>query len=206
MKLTLATYFDKIFYINRKEDVERNSNMLRQFEKWRITNFIRIEASEIEKLPPFDEYRNFIKSDIKYRLGSVSCRESHLNCIKQAQVNNWQKILIFEDDAEILSDPHELLRVNEALLNDWDMLYFGGMIETFFRNQIVCTHAYAVKSTLFLDILNMAVASGMEIDCFYARIIHHMSYGRNQSGKYNIRTIHPFNRIIQNQKFQSNIR
>ena len=85
------------------------------------------------------------------------------------------------------------------------MLYFGGLIEPHYRNQIVCTHAYAVKYTLFDDIINMAEPSGMEIDNFYAKILQHMSYNYNQSGKYNIRIILPFNLIAQNKDFNSNI-
>ena len=84
------------------------------------------------------------------------------------------------------------------------MLYFGGLVEPFFRNQIVGGYAYAVKNTLFDDIINMANASGMEIDNFYAKIIQHMSYNYNQSGKYNIRVILPFN-LVGHKFFNSNI-
>jgi hypothetical protein len=86
------------------------------------------------------------------------------------------------------------------------MLYFGGQVEHFFRNQIVGGYAYAVNHTLFDDISNMAVPSGMEIDNFYAKILHHMSYNHNQSGKYNIRMIQPFNTVTVDFSFQSNIR
>jgi hypothetical protein len=51
----------------------------------------------------------------------------------------------------------------------------------------------------------MSDASGMEMDNFYAKIIQHMSYNHNQSGKYNIRVVLPFNQIVQNKGFNSNI-
>jgi radical SAM superfamily enzyme with C-terminal helix-hairpin-helix motif len=82
----------------------------------------------------------------------------------------------------------------------------SGNIEHFYRNQIVCAHAYAVRDTMYDDIINMAIPSGMEIDNFYAKILQHMSYNGNQSGKYNIRIAIPFNTIRQNESFQSNIK
>ena len=45
----------------------------------------------------------------------------------------------------------------------------------------------------------------MEIDNFYAKILQHMSLNSNQSGLYNTRIVMPFNTIVQNKEFQSNI-
>jgi len=138
------------------------------------------------------------------QFNSLSCNASHLKCIGIAKERNYSKVLILEDDIEFLENPHQLLTRNCEILNDWDMLYFGGLVEPFFRNQIVGGYAYAVKNTLFDDIINMANASGMEIDNFYAKIIQHMSYNYNQSGKYNIRVILPFN-LVGHKFFNSNI-
>lgn len=202
---TLDQYFDRVLYVNRAEDRERNSRMIQQFRQWNITNFEKVEAVELTQLPDPIEYRNFIKHDIKYRLGSLSCRASHLKCVELAVKRKWDKVLILEDDALFLSDPNELLTINQSILNDWDQLYFGGLVEPFFRNQIVQTHAYAIKSTVYLDILEMGAKSGMEIDNFYAKVLQHMSYNHNQSGKYNIRVILPFNQVVQDNSFGSNI-
>lgn len=203
--LTVDSYFDKIFYINLKKDVLRNESMIGQFYKCGIKNFERINAIELKKLPSPGQFRNFIKFDLKYRLGQLSCRASHIKCIKIAKERKYSKVLILEDDVIFYENPNQLLNQNHAILNDWDMLYFGGAIEPFFRNQIVCTHAYAVKSNLFENIISMAAPSGMEIDNFYAKILQHMSYNFNQSGKYNIKMIRPFNLIAQNSAFKSNI-
>jgi hypothetical protein len=110
-----------------------------------------------------------------------------------------------EDDIVFLSNPNNLLLQNQQSLGEWDMLYFGGLIEPHFRNQVVCAHAYAVNSSLFDDIINMGNCSGMEIDNFYAKILQHMSYNYNASGKYNIKAIIPFNQIVQNKSLASNI-
>jgi GR25 family glycosyltransferase involved in LPS biosynthesis len=203
--MDVNTYFDKIFYINLKKDVNRNNNLLAQFNKFGITNFERVEAISYAEVPDKNLWRNFNKSDDKYILGQLGCKASHLEVVKIAKERSYKKILIFEDDIQILENPSQLLSINENILNDWDFFYFGGLIEHFFRNQIVTTHAYALKDTVFDDILNLATASGMEIDNFYAKIMQHMSYNGNQSGMYNTRIILPFNTIIQNKDFNSNI-
>lgn len=204
--MDLNQYFDKIFYINLSKDTDRNTHILRQLEKFNITNFERFDAISYSELPKQSEWRNFNKKDTRYILNSCGCRDSHLEIVKIARNRGYRQILILEDDIVFHQDPHNLLGYNEGILNDWDMLYFGGQIEHFFRNQVVGGYAYAVKSTIFDDIINMCIPSGMEVDNFYAKILHHMSYNGNQSGKYNIRLIQPFNSIAVDFSFGSNIR
>jgi len=86
------------------------------------------------------------------------------------------------------------------------MFYFGGLVEHQYRGQVVGGYAYAVRNTLFDNIINMAIPSGMEIDNFYAKIIQHMSYNYNGSGRYNVLLLKPYNSIIVNEMFKSNIR
>lgn len=204
-QIKIDEYFDRIFYINMAKDADRNEHMIEQFKKFNITNYERVEGIEFKEIPFKAHCRNFIKDDEKYIKGQLGCREAHFECIRIAKNRNYSRVLILEDDVVFLQDPSVLLTQNHEILNDWDMLYFGGLIEPFFRNQIVCLHAYAVKRTVFEDVINMSEASGMEMDNFYAKIIQHMSYNHNQSGKYNIRVVLPFNQIVQNKGFNSNI-
>jgi GR25 family glycosyltransferase involved in LPS biosynthesis len=204
-RVTVDSYFDRVFYINLDRDVTRNLHMVDQFSKFGISNFERVLGREELALPENSKFRNFIKRDMKYVLGGIGCRASHLECVRLAKERNYSKVLIFEDDSVFLEDPSSILTRNQEILNDWDVLYFGGMIEPFFRNQIVCLHAYAIRSTVFDDVLEMAEPSGMEIDNFYAKILQHMSYNHNSSGKYNVRIALPFNQIIQDKGYSSNI-
>ena len=204
--MDINTYFDKIFYMNLARDVDRNKNLLAQFEKFNITNFERIEGKIFTEIPDESLWRNLNQKDDKYILGNLGHQDSTLEIIKLAKERGYKKILIFEDDIKILEDPSKLLSINENILNDWDLLFFGGLVEHFFRNQIVCIHAYAIRDTLFDDILNMLPVSGMETDNFYAKIIQHMSYNGNQSGMYNTRMMIPFNTIVQDRtNYNSNI-
>jgi GR25 family glycosyltransferase involved in LPS biosynthesis len=201
----INTYFDKIFYINLAKDQDRNEYMINQFREIGIINFERIEGIIYNTVPQHFLWRNFIKTDEKYIIRSLGCRDSHLKAIKLAKDRGYKRILILEDDIYFTITPEELFRTGNWNL-EWDMLYFGGSIEPYFRNQIVGTYAYGVNSVLFDDILNMCTASGMEIDNFYAKIIQHMSYNYNPSGMYNIKMLKPFNTVQVNYNFKSNIR
>jgi GR25 family glycosyltransferase involved in LPS biosynthesis len=200
------TYFDKIFYINLDSNTERNKHINSLFSNSKITNYER-QAGVVYTEVPKDTtgYRNFIKNERKYILGSLGCRDAHLEIVKKSKSRGYNKILILEDDIDFKIHPNKLLEMNYNILNDWDMLYFGGLVENHFRNQIVGGYAYALNSKVFDDIINMAIPSGMEIDNFYAKILQQMSYNYNQSGKYNIRIVMPFN-FIGHLNTPSNIR
>ena len=126
--MNINTYFDKIFYINLAKDVNRNDSILTQFNKFDITNFERVEATSYIEVPDRNLWRNFNKSDDKYVLGQLGCRASHLEVVKIAKERSYNKILIFEDDIQILENPSQLLSINENILNDWDFFYFGGWV------------------------------------------------------------------------------
>lgn len=202
----IDNYFDKIFYINLKKDVERNENVLSQFKEFNITNYERFEAIECTEVPDRNLWRNFLEEDDRYVKGSIGCRESNLAIIRLAKERKYKRILILEDDIIMIQDPSEIMKINEGNINIADMFYFGGSIESNLRGQVVESFAYAVKEILFDDILNMAVPSGMEIDNFYAKIIQHMTYIYNKSGRYNVALLQPFNSITIDENFKSNIK
>lgn len=202
----IDNYFDKIFYINLKRDVDGNDYMINQFKDLNITNYERFEAIECTEIPEEYLWRNFNKQDEKYVKGSLGCRDSHLGVFKLAKERKYKRILILEDDVIMIQDPSEIVKMNERSIDIADMFYFGGLIEPHFRGQGVGTFAYAVKERLFDDIIHMAIPSGMEMDNFYAKILQHMSYNYNASGRYNIALLQPFDSITVDENFKSNIR
>lgn len=206
-KYSVDTCFDMVYYINMDKDTERKKFMVDQFEKFGIKNYYRIPGVEVDEIPDKIYWRNFNVDRLndKYIKGQLGVRASHVNAVKHALSNNYKKILIFEDDAEITFDINKLVESNLKNGLDWDMLYFGGAVERFLGNQIVLAHAYGVNDVIMKEILFMAAASGMEIDNFYAKILHHMTYIYNRTGKFNIEKIYPFNTIVQSARFSSNI-
>lgn len=207
-KYTLDNYFDKIFYINLNKDVERKNKILEQFKKYNICNFERISATEIRDIPERKFWRNFNVELLneKYILGSLGTRNSHWRIMELSLQRGYDRVLIFEDDIIIKDDPNELLKQNADILNMWDMLYFGGIEESHFRGQIVHAHAYAVSSHIIRESYFMLPTSGMEVDNFYAKVLFHMSFNYSPTGKYLIHKMYPFNTIVQNNNYPSNIK
>jgi GR25 family glycosyltransferase involved in LPS biosynthesis len=207
-KITLDNFFDRIFYINLDGDVTRNQNILDQFQKYGITNFERVSGVKFLEIPEKSYWRNFNLNALneKYILGSMGCRASHKKIMDIAMERNYQKILIFEDDIFFTEDPNIILNNNKHNLNNWDMLYFGGTIEEHFNGQIVGGYAYGLNRKLIEEIYYMLPTSGMEVDNFYAKIIYHMSYNYNLTGKYLIKKLEPFNTVKVDFNFNSNIR
>jgi GR25 family glycosyltransferase involved in LPS biosynthesis len=204
--LTLDGYFDRILYISMPSDVGRRAALLQQFSRWSIRNVEWVEGVEVDPAAlDSSRWRNFIDHSPKYIKGQLGCAEAHIRAVELAKSRGWSRVLILEDDIEILQDPNRLLNQNQELLDDWDMLYFGGLVEPHFRNQIVCAHAYALNHRIYDDIIQMARPSGMEIDNFYAKVLQHMSYNDNQIGKWRIRRVEPFNQIVQNKAYSSHI-
>lgn len=201
----INTFFDKIFYVNLAKDVDRNEHMISQFKEFGITNYERVDADSFPAIPDRVLWRNFIKTNDKYVLNQLGCRQSHLKAIQIGKDRGYKRILVFEDDVIFLNDPNEILQMNTRTLEIADMFYFGGLIEPQYRNQLVEAHAYCVTDKIMDDILQMAVPSGMEIDNFYAKVIQHMSYNYNPRGQYNVMMLQPFNTIVQNKQFESNI-
>lgn len=212
----IDNYFDKVFYLNLDKDIDRNENILSQFKKYDINNFERISGVVFDEIPDKYLWRNFIDErdaafhvlgldKTKHILGQLGCRASHLSAIRVAKERGYKRIIIFEDDILILGNPNNIIKRNFELINGSDMSYFGGNLETYYHQHITLGHAYAILNTALLDdILYMAEASGMEIDNFYAKVIHHMSYNYNTPAKYRISMLDPFNTIISDSSFKSN--
>jgi GR25 family glycosyltransferase involved in LPS biosynthesis len=207
----INTFFDKIYLINLDKDKERLEYMMEFVENNSIENYIRVPGAQVDAplsdIPEY-VYRNFNKNEEKYIRGSIGCRLSHLSVINDAKINGYERILILEDDIKLVNDItlNDLLTNNLNYIQEFDMLYFGGLQEQMFRNQIVKSHCYAVGSGVYDDIINMAIPSGMEIDNFYAKILQHMSVNNRVGGKYIIKKIEPFNSVQQSTIYTSNIK
>jgi len=202
------TIFQMVYYINMDKDTDRNDHMLAFLKQHNIFNYRRVQGQSVDykQVDPI-LYRNFNEREEKYVNGQLGCRQGHLMAIQDAKDNNYNRILILEDDIESIAlHWSDLIEINIANFELFDMMYFGGLVEQHYRNQITLGHAYGLDQIIYDDILAMAGPSGMEIDNFYAKIIQHMSRNDRPGGQYVVKKIEPFNTIVQRQdKFGSNI-
>ena len=68
-------------------------------------------------------------SAIKHEHGAIGCSMSHLECLRLAQKNGWEHVLIFEDDAMYIH-PEVLVHQVDSFLarfhDRWDVLLLSG--------------------------------------------------------------------------------
>lgn len=58
-------------------------------------------------------------------LGYIGCTKSHIACLKIAIENNWDKVLIMEDDA-MIHNPKSIAILKKLLENPFDVILLGG--------------------------------------------------------------------------------
>lgn len=114
-----------VLYINLKRSPERNDQMIKQFKKYNIHNFHRIEGIDGKKIHIdkgsvdditykqvnlLSKINNISKKDIDYYSyhsdeylspGELGCLLSHLKAIRYAYLNSLGTVLILEDDASL---------------------------------------------------------------------------------------------------------
>lgn len=156
----LNKYFDKIYLINLDRRTDR---MLECAEDIEVLNIVYERFSAVDgKTLNLEDYGISNPSHNKSDLG---CLLSHLNIMKDIKKNNYERILILEDDFELCPDFENLFDgYMSQLPDDWQWLYYGGshfedpekVTENMYRvNKTFTTHAYAIKREVVDDLLNV---------------------------------------------------
>ena len=96
------------FYINLESRTDRKTHVERQLHN------IGITATRFNAL--------------KLLNGRIGCSLSHLKCLELAKQNNWEHILIVEDDITFLNPDVFITQINKFLNNhsSFDVLLFAG--------------------------------------------------------------------------------
>jgi GR25 family glycosyltransferase involved in LPS biosynthesis len=169
-------FFDECYYINRAERQDRSESFLKRASEVGIT------PKRQEAVKPEPEYVKFLYEGHKdvTRAEKISCTLSHQAIIREAKNNNYDCVLIFEDDCLFLEDFKEKLSksVFELKNFDWDILYLGGepnnimnqVSENLYTMKqlggIYTTHAYAVNNTFYDTFLSVEANRVDVIDIF----------------------------------------
>ena len=103
---------DKIVYINLDYRIDRNVQMLNEFKRVGITSnkFVRLSATKNDKN------------------GAIGCTLSHIRCLQMAIDNNWDSVLIFEDDFTFIDDTNYINKSLNYLFdefskkNEWSII------------------------------------------------------------------------------------
>ena len=132
-------------YINLEHRKDRNDSILKELNKINVHNPQRFNAIQKEN-------------------GAIGCSLSHIKCLELAIKNNYEYVLICEDDIEILNPSLFVENVNQFLNSkmDWDVLLIAGnnMVPyNFVTNYCIkiynclTTTGYIVKNAYFETLL-----------------------------------------------------
>lgn len=105
--------WDQHYYINLDHRKDRNDKTISELKKIGITNPNRFSAIK-------DEHH-----------GGIGCGLSHINVLKNAKRNNWDYVIVMEDDIKFY-DPSETVQKINNIFNsdiDWDVLIIGSIPE-----------------------------------------------------------------------------
>ena len=106
----ISNIFDlkNAFYINLESRTDRKIHVEKQLQKVGIV----AERFNAIKLPN----------------GALGCSMSHLKCLEIAKQNDWESVLIIEDDIKFLNPTLFVSQLNKffELHNDWDVVLIAG--------------------------------------------------------------------------------
>ena len=106
----ISNIFDlkNAFYINLESRTDRKIHVEKQLQKVGIV----AERFNAIKLPN----------------GALGCSKSHLKCLEIAKQNDWESVLIIEDDIKFLNPTLFVSQLNKffELHNDWDVVLIAG--------------------------------------------------------------------------------
>ena len=99
------------FYINLESRTDRKEYVEKQLKLIGINQVTRFNAIKLEN-------------------GAAGCSMSHLKCIETAKKNNWDHVLIVEDDITFLNPMLFINNLNKFLErhDDWDVVLIGGNV------------------------------------------------------------------------------
>lgn len=134
-------YFDEVYYINLEKRADRREQIEIELASVGIHNATRVVGIEHEN-------------------PALGCHLSHAVVFQDALEAGYDRILIFEDDAEFFPNSMENMSKSLAALPpEWDMFYLGANLDVYKAYELspnlalltgaFATHAYAVRRPLF---------------------------------------------------------
>jgi GR25 family glycosyltransferase involved in LPS biosynthesis len=114
------------------------------------------------------------------RSGEFGCLFTHLSILLDARANNYDKILIFEDDVELHSEFNKIAsEFLEEVPENWDMIYFGANTarnvsvrvssRVNLANSLLGGHAYAVNRRAYDRLIHLLESEPYPVDETYSR-------------------------------------
>lgn len=135
MTHVLNRYFDKIFIISINRNVHRINQFLKNHPDIEVEIFHGVDGKEL--YPSIDHVCNFPQSFFdenhlyydrckNWNKGQIGCALSNFLVQKEILDRQLERVLILEDDAQLISDRLPVFnKAIKELPTDWDLFYLG---------------------------------------------------------------------------------
>ena len=158
-KKTIINYenFNWEYYVNRYPDLKK-SNMNTKEAAW--NHWINFGEKELRSCDPLNDIVNN---------GQWGCLYSHINILKNAIKNNYNSILILEDDIILTKNiQSKIEKLNDFIKENenWNIIYLGASQHNWTDVSFCHNYYYANNTTgTFAMIINKRVFKDL-LDCF----------------------------------------
>ena len=120
----INNYFDQVYVINLDIRTDRMKIVDTLLVEYNI-NYKRISGVYLK-----DKYQDITNSTTgTSSLGHLGCILSHVGCCNDAIANNYNRILVLEDDIKLLENNIKQINYNQLFNEiksvDWDLFYLG---------------------------------------------------------------------------------
>lgn len=115
--MNITNFFSKTYCINLERRKDRWNECLLEFENKELNNIERIFAVDGKDLMFFSQ---------KVNSSALALILTNEKIFESAIENNYETILILEDDIEFTDQVKDISSFVEKLPENWDMIYFGG--------------------------------------------------------------------------------
>lgn len=190
----IKDFVDQIYIINLDKRTDRWKHIQHQMEKLGIKNYTRFSAIRLEKKDiPIEYYQHYKCGIPGYAEGATGSKMSQIEVMKDAQLKNYDKILIIQDDAVFREGANEIFdkAINQLKNIEWDVFRLTAyhILKPIFvsENLVKLTGsysslAYITKSSIRKVYIKTVLISGKEMDVFSRE---------NIQPKYNCYCINP---------------
>jgi len=182
--VTVNDFFDQVYLINLKRRPDKLKVCQQLFGKLNIKYKISEAIDFCDGIPEDYPVKPLEGSFLWNRApGAWGCYVSHLEIIKDAKKNNYDKILILEDDVAIDDNFLSLFSQKvKDLPEDWKLFYLGASAHTGVPKKKVTDHisqtfesfttsSYGIHSSIYDTILESEKVADKTIDLFLVKDI-----------------------------------
>lgn len=175
--MKLFDRFDKVYCVNLDRRTDRLENFQKQVDKYNLGDYTRISA--VDGL-----FLNLLDYNTSLNKGELGLILTNLEIIKDAKYNNYESILIIEDDCYFTDEIKNIQTYFDELPKDWDLLYMGGNHNSHMNvpppiiindkvsklHSTYTTHFIGIKSTVFDQIESIISKKNQPLDVLYTTL------------------------------------